>query len=223
MFYSAALGGFNPSKLIPFSRSIAHSLCFVLHQLGYVQSALSLGMPVPSPLDLLYHRVLGLGALPNHPRNLPSPKSYTRAGLQGIVNCSCSANLHKSILNQLSGLRRVRAGRLAGWKRTGYAQVLNEMRRDATQRNASHRNETQRNATRRNATQRNATQRDAMRCDAMPSDDTYLSYHTTTYTRYTGCLERYVEPSEASICVRDRADSPRPACSSLHAVEQSNP
>lgn len=33
----AALGGFNPSKLIPFSRSIAHSLCFVLHQLGYAQ------------------------------------------------------------------------------------------------------------------------------------------------------------------------------------------
>lgn len=29
-------------------------------------------------------------------------KSYTRAGLQGIVNCSCSANLHKSILNQPS-------------------------------------------------------------------------------------------------------------------------
>lgn len=46
-FYSAALGGFNPSKLIPFSRSIAHSLCFVLHQLGYVQPALSLGVPAP--------------------------------------------------------------------------------------------------------------------------------------------------------------------------------
>lgn len=35
-------------------------------------------------------------------------KSYTRAGLQGIVNCSCSANLHKSILNQPSSPRRVR-------------------------------------------------------------------------------------------------------------------
>lgn len=89
--------------------------------------------PRPSPPS----RVLGLGALPNHPRSLPSSKSYTRAGLQGIVNCSCSANLHKSILNQLSGLRRVRAGRLAGWKRTGYAQVPDEMRRDATRRDAT--------------------------------------------------------------------------------------
>ena len=42
----AALGGFNPSKLIPFSRSIAHSLCFVLHQLGYAQ--LPLFHPFPS-------------------------------------------------------------------------------------------------------------------------------------------------------------------------------
>lgn len=41
----AALGGFNPSKLIPFSRSIAHSLCFVLHQLGYAQLPL-----FPSPI-----------------------------------------------------------------------------------------------------------------------------------------------------------------------------
>lgn len=54
-FYSAALGGFNPSKLIPFSRSIAHSLCFVLHQLGYVQPALSLGVPA-LPLPTSSHR-----------------------------------------------------------------------------------------------------------------------------------------------------------------------
>lgn len=121
--------------------------------------------PALPPFDLLHRRVLGLGALPNHPRSLPSSKSYTRAGLQGIVNCSCSANLHKSILNQLSGLRRVRAGRLAGWKRTGYAQVPDEMRRDATQRDA----------TQRNATQRDARRGDAMRCDA--------TYRTTTYTQ----------------------------------------
>lgn len=43
-------------------------------------------------------------------------KSYTRAGLQGIVNCSCSANLHKSILNQPSSPRRVR--RLPSTRRT---------------------------------------------------------------------------------------------------------
>lgn len=115
--------------------------------------------------------VLGLGALPNHPRSLPSSKSYTRAGLQGIVNCSCSANLHKSILNQLSGLRRVRAGRLAGWKCTGYAQVPDETRRDATR--------------------RDATRRDATRCDAMPSDATYRSYRTTTCTQ--GVLNRGVD------------------------------
>jgi len=155
-------------------------------------------MPGP-PFDLLYRRDLGLGALPNHPRSLPSSKSYTRAGLQGIVNCSCSANLHKSILNQLSGLRRVRAGRLAGWKRTGYAQVPDETRRDAMR--------------------RNATQRDATRCDAKRRHVLFVPYDDL----YTGCLERYVAPSEASICVRDRADSPRPACSSLHAAEQSNP
>jgi len=143
--------------------------------------------PPPLPFDLLYHQVLGLGALLNHPRNLPSPKSYTRAGLQGIVNCSCSANLHKSILNQLSGLRRVRAGCLAGWKRTGYAQVLDETRRDATQRNATQRNATQRNASHphRNATRRDATRRDATRRDAMPSDATYLSYRIRQLIRIT--------------------------------------
>lgn len=80
-------------------------------------------------------RVLRLRCLAEPPlRNLFSSKSYTRAGLQGIVNCSCSANLHKSILNQLSGLRRVRARRLAAWKRTGYAQVPDATQRDATRR-----------------------------------------------------------------------------------------
>lgn len=60
-----------------------------------------------------------------------------------------------------------------------------------------------------------ATQRDATRCDAMrchvPYDDLY-----------TGCLERYIAPSEASRCVRDRADSPRPACSDLRVCTRSN-
>lgn len=65
-FYSAALGGFNPSKLIPFSRSIAHSLCFVLHQLGYVQPALSLGAPVPLRSLLAAPESYDSGALPNH-------------------------------------------------------------------------------------------------------------------------------------------------------------
>ena len=169
----AALGGFNPSKLIPFSRSIAHSLCFVLHQLGYAQLplfhpfpsiysppkssfpflhsfslslSLSLSLlfnPLRHPLVRMFHH-LEFSALPNLllPSFLPSfpvlcatlpsngytsprsarraqthphlsrpstpSKSYTRAGLQGIVNCSCSANLHKSILNQPSSPRRVR-------------------------------------------------------------------------------------------------------------------
>lgn len=86
--------------------------------------------PLRSP-----RRVLRLRCLAEPPlRNLFSSKSYTRAGLQGIVNCSCSANLHKSILNQLSGLRRVRARRLAAWKRTGYAQVPDATQRDATRR-----------------------------------------------------------------------------------------
>lgn len=133
--------------------------------------------------------VLGLGALPNHPRSLPSSKSYTRAGLQGIVNCSCSANLHKSILNQLSGLRRVRAGRLAGWKCTGYAQVPDETRRD----------ETRRNAMRRDAERRHVP--------FVPYDDLY-----------TGCLEprrRYacaIVPTHCdlrvSVCTRSNRVTP---------------
>lgn len=56
-------------------------------------------------------RILGLRCLAeHHPPTLFSSKSYTRAGLQGIVNCSCSANLHKSILNQLSGLAKSAPG-----------------------------------------------------------------------------------------------------------------
>jgi hypothetical protein len=72
------------------------------------------------------------GALPKHPRNLLLSKSYTRAGLQGIVNCSCSANLHKSILNQLSGPRerRVRArGVSQPANAPAYAQVRGAARR----------------------------------------------------------------------------------------------
>lgn len=87
----------------------------------------------PPPISPRRTRVLRLRCLAEPPlRNLFSSKSYTRAGLQGIVNCSCSANLHKSILNQLSGLRRVRARRLAAWKRTGYAQVPDATQRDPT-------------------------------------------------------------------------------------------
>lgn len=56
-------------------------------------------------------------------------KSYTRAGLQGIVNCSCSANLHKSILNQPSSPRRVRrqpaANRTTDLHRCPYLPIAN--------------------------------------------------------------------------------------------------
>lgn len=60
----------------------------------------------------------------------PSPveKLYSRASLQGIVNCSCSANLHKSILNQLSGLRKSVCARGAA----SLSQVGNAARRICT-------------------------------------------------------------------------------------------
>lgn len=87
----AALGGFNPSKLIPFSRSIAHSLCFVLHQLGYAaqlplfpwsthpRRVFASLPPSARPAPPRSHHGFWLGALPNRyspPSTFPSTASH---------------------------------------------------------------------------------------------------------------------------------------------------